>query len=514
MDKMSEWTIASGRCPHRKRQIACLSWCALAVFAFQWPFVQSVRGEEPAAARIGELVTAFHQYRNFEGVVLVADGGAIVYHQGFGLANREWGILNTTDTRFLIASVTKPFTAVITTMLAQRGLIDLRATISTYLPTYRRDTGDRVTVHQLLTHSSGIPNYAVWPAFWDENPPRMKYDRDEFVKQYCSGDLIFTPGDSAQYSDANYYLLAMIIERVTGRSFEEVLAEYIFKPLGMTRSGIVRESLVIEHRAYGYLRRGQSYSLPPYINYEDTQLGCGDMYATVEDLFRLDHALYTNTLLPAVYRDSLFGAYSPSGFSEMSNGYGWNVGTITLRDSGREIPVAHAPGNNAGFTTVIYRLPEMQRSVIIATNVGPGPLDMQVYRMCREITNLLYGETYEIPKPSIVDSIAASLDSKGIEEADRTYRRLTSSGEFDLDTGGMNRLGYRLLSAGRVDEAIKIFRLNVESNPTSANAYDSLGEGYMKRGDRDLAIENYRKSLELNPANDNAREMLAKLGAG
>jgi CubicO group peptidase (beta-lactamase class C family) len=487
------------------------------VLGLTFLLLQSVVGAATAAeqvgARLDELASLYHEHRGFEGAIVVADGGDVVYREAFGLANREWGIPNTIDTRFLIASVTKPITAALVVILAEQKRIDFNASISTYLPDYRCDTGSRVTVHHLLTHSSGIPNYAVWPQFWNENPPRMDYDRTAFVEKYCSGDLMFEPGEDTHYSDANYYLLALIVESVSGLNYEQALARWVFEPLQMQDSGVVREDLVIDRRAYGYLKRNGSYSTPPYINYEDTQLGAGDVYSTVEDLLRFDQALYDENFLPASFRDRIFQPHSFSGFTNMHNGYGWNIGVEILRDSNREIGIAHAPGNNAGFTTVLYRIPEGRRTIIIATNVGPGPLDPMVFDMCREITHILFGETYETPKPSIVERISAILDAQGIEAAEAEYMRMKSSGDYGLDTGGMNRYGYRLLSEEKTDEAIAVFRWNVMSDSTSSNAYDSLGEAYMKRGDRALAIANYRKSLELDPANENARRMLQRLGA-
>jgi CubicO group peptidase (beta-lactamase class C family) len=475
--------------------------------------VPSASGGESVTSRLEQLATAYHEYRAFEGAILVADRGDVVYKNSFGWANREWEIPNTPDTRFLIASVTKPITAALTVRLAQQKLLDLDATISTYLPDYRRDTGDRVTVHHLLTHSSGIPNYAVWPQFWNENPPRMNYDRSAFVEQYCSGDLMFEPGKDNHYSDANYYLLALIIENASGLAYEETLSRWIFEPLGMHDSGVVREDVIIDRRAYGYLKQNDRLFTPPYINYEDTQLGAGDLYSTVDDLLRFDQGLYDDTFLPRTFRNLIFEPHSFSGFTGMNNGYGWNLGVEVLRDSKKEIEIAHAPGNNAGFTTVLYRIPQGRRTIIISTNVGPGPLDPIVFDMCREFTHVLFGETCDIPQPSIVDRIATILDAEGIEAAEAEYLQMKDSGEFDLDTGGMNRYGYRLLSSGRVVDAVAVFRWNVVSDPSSANAYDSLGEAYMRRGDQALAIANYRKSLELDPSNDNARKMLQKLGS-
>lgn len=457
------------------------------------------------------LLSAYADHRAFEGAILVSHEGRTVYEGAFGLADHEWGIPNDPDTRFLIASVTKPVTAALVMRLAENGALSLDEPITRYLPQYRRDTGERITVHHLLTHSSGIPNYAVYRGFWDGNPSRMKYEKDEFIERFCSGDLLFPPGSEGAYSDANYYLLACIVEEVTGLPWPQALAEWVLRPLGMNSSGVVLESALIPRRARGYFLANGEISVPPYIDYEHTQLGAGDMYSTVGDLLFFTQGLLGNEFLGTESRDRMFRRYVPSGFPDAQNGYGWNLARQKLPDSGRILDVAHAPGNNAGFTTLIYLVPRSNTAVIIAENVGRSFLDMKVYEMAREVVQLLYGESFVVPRPSIVTALAPLLEAGDIPAADSTYRAMKELGEFDLDTRGMNRLGYDLLSKGRVEAAVAVFEWNVESDPTWGNAYDSLGEGLLALGERERAIESYRKALELEPANENAKKVLSTI---
>jgi CubicO group peptidase (beta-lactamase class C family) len=470
-----------------------------------------VSAQSDPGAELQGLLSAYADYRAFEGAILVSHEGRTVYEGAFGLADHEWGIPNEPETRFLIASVTKPVTAALVMKLVESGALSLDEPVTRYLPLYRRDTGEGITVHHLLSHSSGIPNYAVWRGFWDGNPSRMKYERDEFIDRFCSGDLLFPPGSQGAYSDANYYLLAAIVEEVTGLSWPQALAQGVLQPLGMKSSGVVLESELIPRRARGYFSTNGEISVPPYIDYEHTQLGAGDMYSTVGDLLLFTQGLLGDEFLGTESRDRMFREYVTSGFPDAQNGYGWNLARQSLRDSGRILEVAHAPGNNAGFTTLIYLVPRSNTAIIIAENVGRSSLDMKVYEMAREVVQLLYGESYVVPRPSIVAALAPLLEEGNIPAADSTYRAMRDLGEFDLDTRGMNRLGYQLLSRGRVEAAVAVFEWNVESDPSWGNAYDSLGEALLLLGERERAIDNYRKALELEPENENAKRVLSTI---
>ena len=184
------------------------------------------------AAKIQELLALAHKYRQFNGSALVAENGKVTYKGAFGMANMEWNIPNTPDTKFRLGSITKQFTATVILQLVEQGKIKLDAKLSDYLPEYRKDVGDKVTIHHLLTHTSGIPSYTGQPGF-QENVSRNPYKVDEFVKKYASGNLEFEPGSKYSYNNSGYFLLGAIIERVTGKPYEQVLKENIFDPLGM-----------------------------------------------------------------------------------------------------------------------------------------------------------------------------------------------------------------------------------------------------------------------------------------
>ena len=201
--------------------------------------------------KIDALMQQYYDYGQFNGSVLVAEQGKIIYEKGFGMANMEWSIPNQPDTKFRIGSVTKQFTATVILQLIQEGKIKLEGKLTDYLTDYRKDTGDRVTIHQLLNHTSGIPSYTSRPTFFAEDS-RDPYSVADFVKKFASGDLEFEPGTKFSYNNSGYFLLGAIIEKVTGRKYEEVLAERIFKPLGMTNSGYDHHATLLPKRASGY----------------------------------------------------------------------------------------------------------------------------------------------------------------------------------------------------------------------------------------------------------------------
>jgi CubicO group peptidase (beta-lactamase class C family) len=166
------------------------------------------------ANRIDNLVSLYHKYGQFNGSVLVADNGKVLYQKGFGLANMEWTIPNSPDTKFRLGSITKQFTATLILQLVEQGKIKLDGKLTDYLPDYRKDTGDKVTIHNLLSHTSGIPSYTSLPGFF-QNVSRNPFTVDDFIKKYASGELEFEPGTKFVYDNSGYFLLGAIVEKVT-----------------------------------------------------------------------------------------------------------------------------------------------------------------------------------------------------------------------------------------------------------------------------------------------------------
>ena len=245
----------------RSRALLLFTFFSLVAF-------QSQALAQDKAAKIDELMAQYHKNNQFMGTVLVAESGKVIYKKGFGYANVEWEIPNTTDTRFRIGSITKQFTAMLILQLVEQGKVKLDGKVTDYLPDYRKETGDRVTVHHLLNHTSGIPSYTGMPTFF-KDVSRNPYGVEEFVKKYASGDLEFEPGSKFVYNNSGYFLLGAIIEKVTGKPYDQVLKENILDPLGMKDTGYDRHDTIIKKRASGYQRnpakRRAQRALPGYV---------------------------------------------------------------------------------------------------------------------------------------------------------------------------------------------------------------------------------------------------------
>lgn len=455
------------------------------------------------APQIDTLMSKFHENGQFNGSALVAEKGKVIFKKGYGDANMDWQIPNRPDTKFRIGSITKQFVAMQIMQLVQEGKIKLDGKLTGYLPEYREDTGNLITIHHLLTHTSGIPSYTGLPGVWSDSS-RNPYDIDYMIQHFHSGDLEFEPGTEYRYNNTGYFLLAVILERVTGKSFEENLQERILTPLQMTHTGVDRNERILPNRASGYLRQLDGPANEPYF-YMLNVLGAGDMVSTVEDLFLWDQALYGDKLLSEKYKKIMFTPF-------LNNyAYGWGVYKVGLGESTDSVQVISHTGGINGFNTIIFRLVKDRHLVVLLNNTGGTSLSA----MARAITNILYERPYTLPKTSIAEALGKIILKGGVDEAIRQYRDLKTNqaDQYDFQESELNTLGYQLLRSGRVMEAIAIFKLNIEMFPDAFNPYDSLGEAFMVHGNKELAIENYAKSLVLNPKNANAIYMLQQINA-
>lgn len=460
-------------------------------------------GAEAKARRIDAFVESYRQVGQFNGSVLVAKNGAVVFKKAYGLAQMEWEIPNTPDTRFRLGSITKQFTATLVLRQVERGRIRLDGTLSEYLPDYRKDTGAKVTIHHLLTHTSGIPSYTDSPTFFPE-VSRDPYPVAGFVKKFCSGDLEFEPGSKFHYDNSGYFLLGAVLEKVSGRTYEQLLREEILDPLGMKDTGYDRGEIILTRRAAGYEKDLGGYRNAPYLDMS-LPYAAGALYSTVEDLYRWDQALYGTAVLSEASKEKMFTPFL-EGYA-----YGWNVRNIPAGEpeAGKK-EIGHGGGIN-GFNTLIRRVPADRSLIVLLNNTGATALGA----IARGIREVLAGQEPAPPKQGIAEVIAPVLLGQGAAAAVERYRTLktTRAADFGFEEFRLNTMGYQLLGRGRTAEAIAIFKLNVEEYPRSGNVYDSLGEAYLKAGQKDLAVVNYRKSLELSPDNQNARDVLKRLEA-
>lgn len=232
---------------------------------------------------------------DFSGTILVAYKGNIIEKRAYGLASIEYGIKNRVDTKFNIASITKMITAVATLQLYESGKVELKTPIGEYLPDYpNKLVRDSVTIHQLLTHTSGNNNDLD---FWKTNNLSYKNVAD-FVARFENDTLLSKPGTKYDYSASGFIILGLIIEKVSGMNYYDYVKENVFKPVGMTNTSELDIDAIVPNKASGYTTFLQEDKTPRKNDYYLAKTSpAGFHYSTIEDLFKFSEALRSYKLL-------------------------------------------------------------------------------------------------------------------------------------------------------------------------------------------------------------------------
>jgi len=485
----------------RKSDRTIISTVFLGVFIVTGFF--NVSYAQSKVDKLDKLVSAYAEYGKFNGSVLVAEKGKVIYKKGFGLADMEWNIPNQPDTKHRLGSITKQFTAMLIMQLVEQGKLKLDVPISTYLPDYPKKNGDVITIHHLLTHSSGTPNMTSFPGFV-KDIMRNAYSPVQLVKLFGDSTLQFKPGERFDYSNSGYILLGYIIEKVTGKSYEQVLQENIFTPLRMTNTGYDHNRTLFKNRARGYEKNGRRYVNADFIDMS-VPYAAGSMYSTVEDLYLWDQALYGTQLLRKENMELLFTKHIQAGGSY---GYGWFIGETPLGNTAERIAtVGHGGGIN-GFNTQITRILSDKSLIVLLNNTGGAPLN----EMTNSIAAILYDKSYDFPKRSVAYSLADKIEKEGLPAALEYYKGIKDNTGYYINEYEMNTTGYQFLQSGQAKEAAAIFKLNTQAFPKSSNTYDSYGEALLALGNKTEAIENYKQSVRLNPGNEGGIKILKDNG--
>ncbi|MFW6160982.1 MAG: serine hydrolase domain-containing protein, partial [Acidobacteriota bacterium] len=303
-------------------------------------------------AKVVEYLNAHVELRTFNGSVLIAKNGQILFSRGFGMANFELDVPNTPKTKFRLGSVTKQFTAMLIMQLEEKGKLSVDDPLAKYIPDY--PNGNKITIHHLLTHTSGVPSFTGFPEYKEIQVQPLSLE--EIIALFKEKPLEFEPGAKHAYSNSGYILLGFILEEVSGKPYDLLLRENIFDPLGMNDSGYDWNKLILKHRASGYSIDKGEFVNDSYIDMHIPH-AAGALYSTVEDLYTWDRALYTERLLT---RDSLDKMFTP--FLE-NYAYGWGVGELYGRKR-----ISHGGGIN-GFVSNISRFPDDDACIVILSNL-------------------------------------------------------------------------------------------------------------------------------------------------
>jgi CubicO group peptidase (beta-lactamase class C family) len=301
------------------------------------------------AEKIDYLLQGAFEDKEFIGNVLVADQGEIIYKKCFGSADQKNNLQNTDSTKFLIASVSKPITAILILRLVDEGVLKLDDTINKYFTNSDSGIG-KINIHQLLTHTSGINEI-------------INKEKGMDIKVLISkATLGFEPGSDFEYSNSGYVILKEIAQIVTGKEYTELVQTEIFDPVGMTLSGVARNSGLNEI-AKGYQDATQTE--PTSIGFPLENLdGAGTIYSTTEDLYKLDRVLYAGSLLSKKMKEQMLKQHVPEKY-----GYGWYV-----RERGGVWDVYYHKGNFAGFASSITRRTQKNQFIVILSNAENADL--------------------------------------------------------------------------------------------------------------------------------------------
>ena len=456
-------------------------------------FAAAVVGQTHAV-KIDELMRLLAQRGQFNGSILVAEHGRVIYQRAFGKADLKRNLVLTPDTPVYLASLTKQFTAMAVMILAEQHRLSYDDPLSKYFPEFPA-YAQQITIRHLLNHTSGIPDYV---GLGIEHSGLT--NEEVLAALRNQGSPRFSPGQKFEYSNSGYVLLALIVEKVSGESYARFLKEHVFAPLRMDHTFVLMSNEPVPGRARAYNRFGDT------ADYDLATYGEGGIFSSVADLFKWDRALYTERF---VSRATLAEAFTRARLNDGSSsgyGFGWAISELN------GAPVYSHAGRYGGFNTYIKRFPREQSTIIFLTNHDFKNMGA----IGNALISLLHDQPYSLPKLSIAELLFRTYQVRGITTALQEYESLKEKNEavYDFSESELNELGYELLSKDKNADALAILKLNAEAFPDSWNVYDGLGEAYMKNGNREQAIENYRRSLALNPNNTNAAAMLKKLEGG
>ena len=423
-------------------------------------------------------------------------GGRTYWLHAFGLRDAKSGQPVTDDTVFEAASLSKPVFAYAVLKLVEQGKLDLDAPLTKYLPKpYIEGDArlDRITARLVLSHRTGFPNWRG-----EGNPLTIR----------------FTPGERFSYSGEGFVYLSKVVEQITGKSLKNFMTEAVFLPLGMTGSSYVWREDYDARTATGHDTGGQ-----PGEKFKPKEANAAaSLHTTAKD-----YALFLEALLngEGLKRSTLKEMERPQTAvdpectnctertaKELSKSVFWGLG-VGIQETKDGESIWHW-GDNGAFKCFMVAYPKRKTGVVLFTNGENG------LSIASEIVKIALGgeqPAFRWIKYDAYDSpamqFAKSVREKGVGAAIAEFQPALLRG--DIPERSINSTGYQLLGQKKAPDAIRIFQLNVELYPESANVYDSLGEAYMNSGNKELAIQNYEKSLELEPKNSNAVEMLKKL---
>jgi CubicO group peptidase (beta-lactamase class C family) len=397
------------------------------------------------------------------GSVLVARDGKVVFSKGYGMANLEFDIPNTPNTKFRLGSVTKQFTAASILLLQEHGKLSVQDPVCKFVENCPK-AWEPVTVHHLLSHTGGLPNFTSFPEY--PKTMMMPATMESLLARFKDKPLDFQPLEKWNYSNSGYVLLGHIIEKVSGESFERFLQKNILDPLKMQNTGYDLHRKILKNRATGYSQSSNGKVNSVYLDMTIPH-AAGAMYSTTEDLFLWNEALFSDQWLTAKTREAMM--------TVVKNDYAYG---LSVNKTLNRTMVSHG-GSINGFNTYLARFPAEKVTVVVLRNIdagSPGP-----GKISSDLAAILFGEKYEIPAvktvaqvdPKIYDAYVGEyqLGPNFIlavrREGDRLLTRATGQGDIEIFPESETKFFPKVMEASLTfvkDESGKVTHLILHQN--------------------------------------------------
>lgn len=384
--------------------------------------------------------------------VLVSRDGKVVFERGFGYASLEHGVRITPATKFRIGSITKQFTAAAILRLQEQGKLSVGDRLSRFLPDFPR--AEEVTLHHLLTHTSGLHSYTNKPDFL--RTVTVPTTSEELIASFKNDPFDFAPGTKWDYCNSGYLLLGHLVEKVSGQPYGDFLRAQFFEPLGMKDTGVHRNDAILEDEATGYFQEGDV--LRKALNWDMSRAGgAGALYSTVGDLARWNEAVFGGRVLGP---DSLKAALTPvavAGAERLPDegyGYGWFVGKL------RGLEEVQHGGGLQGFISQLSRYPGERLTVVVLANAAPPVPGLLPGTLARDIAQVYLGhrmadrpsaKALMLP-PAALDSFVGRYDYGGpvltvTREGSQLYAQLTGQPRFEIFARGEAEFFWKVVEA-------------------------------------------------------------------
>ncbi|MFN8345088.1 MAG: serine hydrolase, partial [Spirosomataceae bacterium] len=379
--------------------------------------------------------------------------------------------------------------------------MSLDKTISDYLPEFSKKNGSRITIRQLMSHSSGMPNYDIIKDFFPRIS-RQNVTREDYIKLYMDSTLVFEPGKSYYYSSWGYFTLGYILEKVTGKTYAQLMKEDIFDKLGMHDSGSYYHTQIVQKRATGYDYALGGFTSADFRDQSNT-MGTGDIYSTVEDLFKLHIGISNHSLLNKPLTEAMF----TPGIRPWRYGFGWFNQNFkyTPTDS---VFVNYHLGMTEGFLSFLVRIPSTNSLVVFLCNSSPT----HFFGIATNLMKVLYNKPVTLKQP-VHKALEPIIVTNGAIKAIEAYRKMKAdTARYYIDWLAMNQLGDQLTAMKRYEDARVIFENNAAEFAERDLALLSLAKTYETLGRKEDAIVYYKKVLAVNPNYEEAKNRLKELG--